>query len=100
MIHEERLLKIIKAPHISEKSSYGSEENRQYAFEILKDATKVELKKAVEHLFNVKVKSVRVCNMKGKQTRFGKIQGRRKDCKKAYVTLAEGHEIEMSGAEG
>jgi large subunit ribosomal protein L23 len=89
----ERLFKTLLAPHVTEKSAYGSEENRRYVFKILKDATKLDVKRAVEKLFNVKVISVCVCNVKGKATRFGRVLGRHKHWKKAYVTLAKGEEI-------
>lgn len=97
--NEERLLKIILGPQISEKASRASELNNQYVFKVLTDATKPEIKKAVEHLFNVEVKSVQTLNTKGKQKRFGQRLGRRNDTKKAYVRLKEGHNIDFMGKE-
>ncbi len=88
---------VIKAPHISEKSSYVAS-LRQYVFKVDSDATKLTIKSAVEKLFNVKVKSVRVCNVKPKKIVFGRIQGKHKGWKKAYVSLMEGHSLEMSGS--
>ena len=92
----ERLFKILLAPHVTEKSAYGSESNRKYVFKVVKTATKINIKKAIETLFNVKVISVCICNVKGKTTRFKRILGRHKHWKKAYITLARGEEIDMS----
>ncbi len=93
---QEKLLNVILAPHVSEKSSSGSMGNRQYTFKVAVDATKPEVKAALEQLFSVKVDSVRMIKMKGKSTRFGRIQGKRKDWKKAMVTLGEGSEIDIA----
>ncbi len=95
-MNQERLLSILKAPHVSEKAVSGT---RQYAFKVIKDATKIEIKKAVEQVFDVTVEAVQVTNVKGKQKRFAQRLGRRKDWKKAYVKLAEGSEIEMAGGQ-
>ena len=95
-MNEERLLNILQAPHVSEKSTYSMGGYRQYIFKVAPDANKFEIKKAVEHIFNVNVHSVRVCNMKSKPSRFGQIKGRRKAWKKAYVALEEGQELEVS----
>lgn len=92
----ERLFTTLLAPHVTEKSAYGSETNRKYIFKVLRTATKIDVKKAVEKLFTVKVVSVSICNVKGKATRFGRVLGRRKHWKKAYVTLSKGEEIDMS----
>ena len=92
----ERLLTIIKAPHISEKASQISGNYQQMVFEVRQDASKPELKAAVEHLFNVKVRSVRVCNTKPKAARFGQIKGQHQAWKKAYVTLEQGSVIDLS----
>lgn len=96
MISQERLLKVILAPHISEKSSSGTADKRQYTFKVAINASKPEVRSAVEQLFNVKVESVRIIKMKGKSTRFGRTQGKRSDWKKAMLTLCEGSEIEMA----
>ena len=98
-MNQERLMKVLLAPHISEKSSRLGERHNQITFKVVPDATKLEVKKAVEQLFNVKVDSVRTVKVKGKTKRFGRIAGRRKDWKKAYVSLAEGQDIDFLGAE-
>ena len=93
-ISQERLLQVLLAPQISEKATYIADKNEQVVFKVATDATKPEVKAAVEALFKVEVKSVQVLNVKGKAKRFGRSMGRRKDWKKAYVSLAEGQEIE------
>lgn len=97
---QERLLKIILAPHISEKSAMIAEKaEKQFVFKVLPDATKLEVKKAVEQLFkDVTVKSVNILNKKPKTTQFRQIDGSKKGWKKAYVTLASG-DINFSGLE-
>lgn len=95
---EERLLKVLLAPHVSEKVAIVAEQNNQYVFKVASDATKPEIKQAVEMLFGVQVGDVKVCNVKAKQKRFGTIQGRRNGWKKAYVTLTAGQEIDLMGA--
>ena len=96
---QERLMKIILGPHVSEKSTRIADANNQVTFKVLRDATKPEIKQAVELLFDTKVKSVAVANMKGKQKRFGRIAGRRQDWKKAYVSLQPGEDIDFLGTE-
>ena len=89
-MNTERLLKVIRAPIISEKATMVGEKNRQVVFEVLADATKAEIKAAVELLFKeqkVEVSAVNVVNLKGKQKRHGRFEGRRRDVKKAYVSL-------------
>jgi len=98
-MNQERLMKILLAPHVSEKTAAAADANNQVAFKVTKDATKPEIKSAVEMLFNVKVKAVTVVNMKGKRKRFGVIRGQRSDWRKAYVTLEAGHQIDFLGAE-
>lgn len=98
-MNEERLLKVILAPHVSEKTSAISGAKPQYAFKVMSDATKVEIKQAIKHVFDVDVKHVTIVNTKGKATRFGRIPGRRKAWKKAYVTLAENQEISAAGVQ-
>jgi large subunit ribosomal protein L23 len=98
-MNQERLLKILLAPHVSEKSAKVADANNQVTFKVVTDATKPEIKQAVELLFNVKVKGVTVANVKGKRKRFGAIHGRRSDWKKAYVALEAGQEIEFLGSE-
>jgi large subunit ribosomal protein L23 len=96
-MNEERLMKVLVAPLISEKSSIAAELNNQYVFKVTTDATKPEIKAAVEMLFNVKVDGVKVANMKGKTKRFGQKMGRRNDWKKAYISLQAGQEIDLLG---
>ena len=97
-LHQERLMTVIRGPHLSEKAHIAAE-NNQVVFKVCTDATKAEIKKAVEMLFEVKVDSVTVVNNKGKTKRFGRVQGRRNDTKKAYVKLAEGSDIDFLGGE-
>ncbi len=97
--NEERLLNILLAPQISEKATYVAEKNEQVIFRVASDATKPEVKAAVEKLFNVTVDSVQIANVKGKQKRFGRFNGRRQDWKKAYVSLAAGQEINFAASE-
>jgi len=95
MINEERLLKVLLAPNISEKATVATEANNTVVFKVTTDATKIEIKVAVEKLFEVSVVGVNTLNVKGKVKRTG----RRNDWKKAYVTLAEGCDIDFVGAE-
>lgn len=97
--NEERLLNILLAPQISEKATFVAELNEQVIFRVASDATKPEIKAAVEKLFNVTVDSVQISNVKGKQKRFGRSIGRRQDWKKAYVCLAAGQEINFAASE-
>ena len=96
---EERLYKVILAPVVSEKTARVAEFSNQVVFKVIKDANKLEVRAAVERMFDVKVEQVRILNVKGKtkRTRFG--LGRRNDWKKAYVSLAEGQEIDFAVAE-
>jgi large subunit ribosomal protein L23 len=98
-MNQERLMKVLLAPIVSEKSARIGEANRQFAFKVVPDADKSEVKGAVESLFDVKVQAVRVANVKGKQKRFGRMLGRRPNWKKAYVTLQEGYDIDFAGGE-
>ena len=95
MNQNERIMSVLRAPHISEKSA-RLQENNQYVFEISKDANKADVKKAVEDLFSVKVDSVNVVNTKGKTRSFRFRSGARSSKRKAYVRLAEGHTIDVS----
>ncbi|MBU2968110.1 MULTISPECIES: 50S ribosomal protein L23 [unclassified Pseudoalteromonas] len=97
MIREERLLKVVLGPHISEKSTINAETNNAVVFKVVKDATKAEVKAAVEKLFEVEVTGVRTLLVKGKTKRTGARFGRRSDWKKAYVTLKEGSELDFVG---
>ncbi len=94
----ERLHQIILAPVVSEKSTRLTEKQSQYVFRVLRDSRKPEIKRAVELMFNVKVAAVRTLNNKGKSKRFGRSEGVRSDWKKAYVTLAEGQQIELQSS--
>ena len=96
---QERLMQIILAPHVTEKTAAASESSNQQAFKVLVDADKSEVKAAIELMFNVKVENVRLINVKGKVKRFKQVEGKRSDWKKAYVRLAEGSEINYEGAE-
>lgn len=91
-------MKILLAPHISEKSARAADNDKQFAFKVISDATKPEIKQAVELMFDVKVDAVQVSNVKGKQKRFGATLGRRSDWKKAYVKLQPGHDIDFMGS--
>jgi large subunit ribosomal protein L23 len=99
MSSKERLMTVLVAPHVSEKSARVAEHQNQVVFRVLRDATKPEIKAAVELMFEVKVDAVRVVNVAGKAKRFGGRPGRRSDFKKAYVSLAEGQTIDFTGAE-
>ena len=96
---QERLMNVLLAPQISEKATYVAEKNEQVIFRVASDATKPEIKAAVELMFKVNVESVQVSNVKGKNKRFGRTMGRRKDWKKAYVCLAPGQEINFAAGE-
>jgi large subunit ribosomal protein L23 len=96
-MNDERLMKVILAPHMSEKASFLREKG-QYVFHIIKNATKPEVKSAIKLIFNVNVESVRIVNVKTKPKRFGQIQGKSKAWKKAYVRLEAGQVIELGGA--
>lgn len=97
MIREERLLQVILAPHVSEKSTLCAENDNTVVFKVAKNATKAEIKAAVEKLFEVEVTGVQTLNVKGKVKRFGARFGKRSDWKKAYVSLAEGADLDFTG---
>jgi large subunit ribosomal protein L23 len=90
----ERLINVLLAPHITEKTSLAMQNNNSYAFRVLRNATKPDIKAAVELMFGVKVANVNVVNETGKTRRFGKTLGRTQDLKKAYVRLAPGQTID------
>jgi len=94
--NQERLLQILLAPQISEKATYVADKNEQVIFFVAPDATKPEVKAAVELMFKVQVESVQISNMKGKAKRFGRFTGRRSDAKKAFVCLKPGQEINFT----
>lgn len=97
-MNAERLSKILIAPLVSEKSTRLADAHRQFAFKVLPNATKPEIRAAVEKMFDVSVTNVQVANVRGKLKRFGHSVGRRSNWKKAYVTLAEGSDIDFMGA--
>jgi large subunit ribosomal protein L23 len=90
-----RLMQVLLSPHISEKSTILGEKNRQFVFKVVKDATKHEIKQAIESLFKVEVESVQTLNVKGKTKTFGRRLGKRSDWKKAYVGLKQGFDIQI-----
>jgi large subunit ribosomal protein L23 len=96
---QERLMNILLAPQISEKATYVADKNEQVVFRVATDATKPEIKAAVEMMFKVSVDSVQVACVKGKVKRSGRVVGRRNDWKKAYVCLAAGQEINFAASE-
>ncbi|MCE7902997.1 MAG: 50S ribosomal protein L23 [Gammaproteobacteria bacterium PRO9] len=98
-MNNERLMSVLLGPHLSEKSSRLADRHKQFIFKVRRDADKPEIGRAVELMFGVDVLEVQVVNVAGKAKRFGRSPGRRKDWKKAYVTLAEGQDIDFSGAE-
>jgi large subunit ribosomal protein L23 len=98
-MNQQRLMKILVAPIVSEKSTMIADKNEQVAFKVVPDATKHEIKAAVELLFKVEVESVQVLNAKGKVKRFGRSSGRRSDVRKAYVCLKPGQEINFAEAQ-
>lgn len=97
-MNQERIYQVLLGPHISEKATNIAEKNRQYVFKVRLDANKLEIKAAVERLFNVKVEGVNTTVVKGKNKRFGTRIGRRSDYKKAYVQLQEGADINFAGS--
>ena len=98
-MNQERLMKVLLSPVVSEKSSRVADANRQFVFKVLPGASKPEIREAVELMFDVRVTGVQVANVRGKTKRFGQTMGRRVNWKKAYVTLAEGHDIDFMGKE-
>jgi large subunit ribosomal protein L23 len=94
---QQRQFRLIKGPHVSEKSSILADKHRQFVFEVQVDANKSEVKQAIEFLFNVKVNAVRLLNVKSKRRRFKQIEGCLKAWKKAYVSLKAGYDIDFTG---
>jgi large subunit ribosomal protein L23 len=95
----DRLMTVVLAPVVSEKSTFVADRNRQYVFRVADDASKPQIKAAVELMFKIKVEGVTVLNVKGKERRFGRTIGRKRSWKKAYVRLAEGQEINFAATE-
>jgi len=94
---EGRLMQVLVAPIVSEKSTMIAEKNNVVTFKVLQDSTKYEIKAAVELMFKVEVQGVSVVNTKGKAKRFGKSMGRRDNVRKAYVMLKPGQELNLGG---
>jgi large subunit ribosomal protein L23 len=95
----DRLMNVVLAPVVSEKSTFVADKNRQYVFRVADGATKPQIKAAVELMFKTKVEGVTVLNVKGKERRFGRTIGRKRSWKKAYVRLAEGQEINFAATQ-
>ncbi len=98
-MNAERILMVLREPHTSEKATVMAEKFKQFSFKVLKTATKSEIKQAVELMFNVKVKSVAVVNVKGKAKRFKQLSGKRSDWKKAFVSLHKDYDIDFTVTE-
>lgn len=98
-MNQERIFKVLLGPHVSEKATNLAETNGQIVFKVDTTATKLEIKKAVEQLFNVKVERVTTLNVKGKTKRTVRGLGKRNDWKKAYVSLEAGQDIDFASAE-
>jgi large subunit ribosomal protein L23 len=95
----ERLMQVLVAPQVSEKSTFVGEKNNQFVFRVLPDATKPEIKAAIELMFKVEVSTVQTANVKGKEKRFGRFIGRRRSWKKAFVSLKPGQEINFAAGD-
>ena|SRR5579871_2447917 len=93
-MNRERLMDVLIAPHVTEKTSLAMQNHNQYTFRVRCDATKTDIKQAVELMFDVKVRGVQVVNEVGKRRRFGRSAGRTQDWKKAYVSLVQGQSID------
>jgi large subunit ribosomal protein L23 len=98
-MNQERIYKVLLGPHISEKATVVADKDGQFVFRVAPDATKPEIKAAVEQLFEVKVRNVQVLNIKGKTKRTARGMGKRNDLRKAYVRLADGHDIDFADVE-
>jgi len=97
-VNEERLYKVILGAHISEKATVIADESNQVTFKVSRDASRPEIRQAVEKIYNVKVENVTVLNVKGKVKRTARGSSRKPSWKKAYVRLAEGHDIDFTDA--
>ncbi|MAB23855.1 MAG: 50S ribosomal protein L23 [Pseudomonadales bacterium] len=98
-MNQERIFKVLLGPHVSEKATVLADGKSQFVFKVETTATKLEIKKAVEQLFSVKVKAVSTLNVKGKTKRTVRGLGKRSDWKKAYVSLQPGQDIDFASAE-
>jgi len=97
-LEKSKLANVLLAPVVSAKSTLAAEDSNRFVFKVQKVATKLEIKKAVELMFDVEVETVQVLNVKGKVKRFGRTLGKRSDWKKAYVKLKEGQDIDFASA--
>jgi large subunit ribosomal protein L23 len=97
-MNKERLMNVLVQPHVSEKAATAADKSNQYVFRVLGDATKGEVKQAVELMFEVKVEGVNLLNRPGKTRRFKNVAGRRNGFKKAYVRVQAGQTIDFTGA--
>lgn len=97
-MNQERIYQVLVSPHISEKSTLLADASNQHVFKVAPDATKMEVKQAVEHIFKVKVNKVSILNVKGKTKRSGSRLGKRSDLRKAYVSLQGTDDIDFAGS--
>ena len=97
-MNQERVFKVLVGPHISEKATVLADKQGQFVFKVATDATKLEIKKAVESLFNVKVATVNTLNVQGKTKRTARGLGKRNDWKKAYIALQPGQDLDFSSS--
>ena len=97
-MNQERVFKVLLGPHVSEKATVLADSKKQFVFKVATDATKLEIKKAVESLFDVKVAAVNTMNVQGKTKRTARGLGKRNDWKKAYIALQPGQDLDFSGS--
>lgn len=97
-MNQERVFKVLLGPHVSEKATVLADSKKQFVFKVATDATKLEIKKAVESLFDVKVAAVNTLNVQGKTKRTAGGLGKRNDWKKAYIALQPGQDLDFSGS--
>ena len=95
-MNAERMMMVLREPHVSAKATIMADKFKQFTFKVLKTANKDEIKQAVEHMFNVKVRNVTVLNVKGKRKRFKQTSGKRNDWKKAFVSLQPNYDIDFA----
>ncbi|MDH3932038.1 MAG: 50S ribosomal protein L23 [Chromatiales bacterium] len=98
-MNRERLMTVLLGPHVSEKSTTVADDHNQIVFRVRRDASKTEVRRAVEMMFEVEVEGVQILNQGGKQKRFGRTMGKRSDWKKAYVRLKAGQDIDFLGGD-
>ncbi|MCY4210207.1 MAG: 50S ribosomal protein L23 [Gammaproteobacteria bacterium] len=97
-MNDEKLMKVLLVPRVTEKSTTAADQRRQFVFKVVRDASKPEIRQAVEKMFEVEVESVQVLNVRGKNKMFRRAPGKRPDWKKAYVKLKPGFDIDFGGA--